>query len=118
MIFERSRLNVGCGKHSPQNPYNAQRFRRIYKALADLVIAPRQRRLPTEQSRLNVLRLQHACWAIEAILLADPNDNRVQAIIADLARMAPADRPWSITRLDAERLWLDCLITLRQRGVL
>ncbi|KTC16707.1 MULTISPECIES: hypothetical protein [Pseudomonas] len=67
---------------------------------------------------MDALRFQHAYWAIEAILLADPNDNRVQAIIADLARMAPADRPWSITRLDAERLWLDCLITLRQQGAL
>lgn len=116
MFFERGRLNVGCGKHSPKNPYRRLRFCRIYKVLADLVVAPRQLRLPSEQARLEALRLQHAYWAIEAILRADPNDAKIQGIIADLARMAPAERPWSLSRLDAEQMWLDCLFTLRQRG--
>ncbi|RMV68034.1 hypothetical protein [Pseudomonas coronafaciens] len=99
-----------------RNPYNNIRFRRIYQVLADLVIASRPRRLPPEQPRLDALRLQHAYWAIEAILLADPDDAKIQGVIADLARMAPTDRPWSISRLDTERLWLDCLFALRQRG--
>lgn len=98
-----------------RNPYKTVRFQRIYKVLADMVIAPRQTRYPA-QPRLDALRIQHTWWAIEAILLATPNDNYIQGIIADLARMAPKDQPWPISRLDAERIWLDVLHSLRQRG--
>jgi hypothetical protein len=108
---------AGDRKRSPKNPYNQKRFRRIYKALTDMVIAPRQTRYPA-QPRLDALRTQHAWWAIEAILLADPEDNHIQGLIADLAKMAPEDQPWSVSRLDAERIWLDCLLDLRQRGPL
>lgn len=115
MGIKSSRPRAGKGVRAARNPYKTVRFRRIYKALADMVIAPRQTRYPA-QPRLNALRTQHTWWAIEAILLADPNDNRIQGIIADLAKMAPKDQPWPLSRLDTERLWLDCLMTLRQRG--
>jgi hypothetical protein len=106
---------IARGGRSPRNPYKGKRFQRIYKTLSDMVIAPRQTRHPA-QPRLDALRTQHAWWAIEAILLADPEDNQIQVLIADLAKMAPKDQPWSVSRLDAERIWLDCLTSLRQRG--
>ena len=115
MGIKSSRLRAGKGIRAARNPYQNVAFRRIYKALADMVIAPRQTRYPA-LPRLNALRAQHTWWAIEAILLADLNDNRIQGIIADLAMMAPKDQPWPLSRLDAERLWLDCLMTQRQRG--
>lgn len=103
-------------------PYRkGSKLSRAFQKYSDLVICPEKRLPHATAGRIDALRLQAAHELINVVLTmriprAYRHYNRM-AIAHDLtefSKSAPRDLPWRLSRLDAERLLIDAIHTIRQ----
>ncbi|MFH0025050.1 hypothetical protein ACFZAC_26130 [Pseudomonas fluorescens] len=97
-----------------------QNYRRLLQWYSDLVICPRVNAHLSEAA-LDAQRLLAAqCLIRMALTMKAANDDERLAIVfalPQMAKSAPRDLPWSFSMLDAWRIAVDELHTLKSRGV-